>query len=333
MEIYRNIHEILYRKKDSPWELSLTPLGRKYSLLPELGSGHIEYVGDYDAYIWTFADLVFYKPYICRKITQDRYIEIVQIPTHGDETVTHYRKRSIPSPVKKGLNCFVNATTLDIFSKIDAHTPLQCCSLVILGNFFNKYAISLPENFWATGARLLNPDVLYIPKISAVLHQAGEAHGMPPASAAPYLAAKAMEIAALLLEYLDTYKNTCPTKVKPEILSKIEAAKSILGKNLKSPPLVTELAKKLGTNQNRLQAGFRLYTGRSVAGYIRSLRMNKALEILLDPDISISEVARKVGYQSETNFYKNFKSMFAMRPNQMRKLLTGQSSLEKSHRR
>ncbi len=181
----------------------------------------------------------------------------------------------------------------------------------------------MPEDFWNTGARLLNPDILHIPEISAVLHQAGKAYGMRPESAVLYLGAKAMEIAALLLEYVQTYKKKIPSRIQPEASGKIEEAKAILEANIKHPPLVSELAKQIGTNKNRLQAGFKLHTGLSVSGYLRFCRMNKALEILGDSDAAISYVAREVGYQSEANFYKNFKTMFSMSPNQMRKLLTG----------
>ncbi len=323
MEIYRSMNEILHRKEDSPWQGSNTPLGKKYCPIPELGVGSIEYVGEYDSCIWTFADLVFHKPYICRQIIQERYIEIGQTPAHADGTVIYYQKRNMPLPVNQGLNCFVNTTKLDIFSRIDAHKPFQCCSLVILEKFFEKNHIVLPEDFWNTGARLLNPDILHIPEISAVLHQAGKAYGMRPKSAVLYLEAKAMEIAALLLEYVQMYKGKVPSRIQPEASGKIEKAKAILEDNLKHPPSVTQLAQRIGTNKNRLQAGFRLHTGLTVSGYLRSCRMNKALEILGDSDTAISEVARAVGYQSEANFYKNFKIMFSMSPGQMRQLLTG----------
>lgn len=90
-------------------------------------------------------------------------------------------------------------------------------------------------------------------------------------------------------------------------LKKLSEARDYLAQHFVSPPLISELARRVGMNQTKLKAGFRKLTGMSVYQYIVSCRMQRAADLLAAHDYDVAEVAFKVGYAHPTNFTQAFK--------------------------
>jgi transcriptional regulator GlxA family with amidase domain len=70
---------------------------------------------------------------------------------------------------------------------------------------------------------------------------------------------------------------------------------------------VASLAKKVGTSRAVLARRFRAITGLSPLRYLSRVRMERATELLLTSDLSLAEIAREVGYDSEFSFNRAFK--------------------------
>ncbi|QNK58319.1 response regulator [Paenibacillus sp. PAMC21692] len=66
---------------------------------------------------------------------------------------------------------------------------------------------------------------------------------------------------------------------------------------------------------------FKQHTGRSFVNYFNQLRMDKAMELLRNPDLKIYEVAESVGFVSLPYFNRVFKQQLSMTPNEYRKSL------------
>ena len=64
---------------------------------------------------------------------------------------------------------------------------------------------------------------------------------------------------------------------------------------------------------------FKRYAGVSIGNYINTIRINNAKEMLLDPDMTIQEIAGRSGYESLNNFYKYFKAETGQTPAMFRK--------------
>ena len=64
---------------------------------------------------------------------------------------------------------------------------------------------------------------------------------------------------------------------------------------------------------------FKKQTGRSIVNYITEYRIEKAKELLDNPDIPIGIVAAKVGYGNYSYFSKLFKDITGLTPNEYRK--------------
>ena len=103
-----------------------------------------------------------------------------------------------------------------------------------------------------------------------------------------------------------------------EILTK---AKHILKTSLQNTPNILELCKRVGMNKNKLQEGFRITEGKSIAEYTRTLRMEQTLELLENSDLSMQEIAQMVGYHGVSNFYAVFNRTFGESPAVIQKML------------
>lgn len=79
---------------------------------------------------------------------------------------------------------------------------------------------------------------------------------------------------------------------------------------------VDMLCKGVGMSRTKLYNEIRAITGKSVGELIRSMRLQKAAQILASEDISVVEVMYRVGIQSQSYFTKSFKKEFGKTPSQ-----------------
>lgn len=75
-----------------------------------------------------------------------------------------------------------------------------------------------------------------------------------------------------------------------------------------------DCAKQLHISSNYISRMFKKYTLVSFITYLNNLKIKKALELLRDTDLSIKEIAQKVGYNNLNYFYKNFKTVTGTTP-------------------
>ncbi|MEM8504151.1 MAG: AraC family transcriptional regulator [Cyanobacteria bacterium P01_D01_bin.1] len=132
-----------------------------------------------------------------------------------------------------------------------------------------------------------------------------------------YLEGKALELAALQIVQLnerDSGKQTLVGGLKPANIERVHHAKEILIRSWINPPSLGALARQVGLNDCTLKRGFRQIFGTTVFRYLQSYRLEQAEQILASTDISVTEVARQVGYADTTAFARAFKRKFGMNP-------------------
>lgn len=81
---------------------------------------------------------------------------------------------------------------------------------------------------------------------------------------------------------------------------------------------VTQLARHLGISRSGLHRRLRNLKNKTVSQYIRDFRMKKALELLSQSSLTVSEIAFKVGFGSVTYFNKCFLDFFGKTPTEAR---------------
>ena len=96
--------------------------------------------------------------------------------------------------------------------------------------------------------------------------------------------------------------------------NKIDDCLDIIHSEYDQPLTITSLAVRIGINECYLKQQFKTRTGKTIASYIRELRMRKALSLLLDENKSLKETAFYVGYKDSAYFSRQFKKQYGFSP-------------------
>ncbi len=118
----------------------------------------------------------------------------------------------------------------------------------------------------------------------------------------------------------DHYSSELPTETRSNSSNKIDRKfinefTAIVENNLSNENFsVDNICKEIGISRVQLYRKVKALVGFNVNDYILTVRMKKAKYLLTHEDLSISEVAFKVGFSSQAYFSTVFKSKFAMTP-------------------
>lgn len=139
-----------------------------------------------------------------------------------------------------------------------------------------------------------------------------------------YAEAKAME---LLCETVAAWRTQTATQVprltlRPRDVAMFERARELILSNLADVPNIRELARTLGTNTSKLTLGFRVLYGVTLNQFALNARMEKALSLLSQQDLSMAEIAETVGYQHQSSFTQAFSRHFGFLPSKARVMKT-----------
>jgi YesN/AraC family two-component response regulator len=91
----------------------------------------------------------------------------------------------------------------------------------------------------------------------------------------------------------------------------------ILETNIENPALDVEfLCNEIGVSKTNLYQKIKTITGQSIAEFIRTFRLKKAVQLMLHEDILLAEITYRVGFQDPSYFSKVFKKEFGKTPSQ-----------------
>lgn len=122
-----------------------------------------------------------------------------------------------------------------------------------------------------------------------------------------YLEAKAIELFLLQVHQLDGVPNRCPARLSSRDIDCLQAVKSHIDQYYAQPSTLVELAKQVGINQQKLKEGFKTLFNTTVFGYVVAVRMQTAYHLLVDEQLTVNEVAERVGYKNAHHFTAAFK--------------------------
>jgi len=125
----------------------------------------------------------------------------------------------------------------------------------------------------------------------------------------------------LLIEALATHlvkyyaEETCTAKEAggfPKYL--LETTLDYINRGLDRNLSLEEIALAVGIEPARLARAFRASTGKSIHRYLNERRVEEAKILLTKSEVSIAEVARRVGFDSEERFRINFRRRTGLTP-------------------
>jgi len=133
-----------------------------------------------------------------------------------------------------------------------------------------------------------------------------------------FLLSKSIELLVLQADLYETAPQNQFIKRNSDRKRLLEA-KELLYLNIKNPPNINQLAKTIGINEYKLKKGFKELFGTTIYGFIYKIRMNMALQLLLDTERTIQDIALETGFSSPQHFSNAFKNQFAFTPKYIRK--------------
>lgn len=136
-----------------------------------------------------------------------------------------------------------------------------------------------------------------------------------------YMTGKALEIVAHTLDDLMTEQKAVATpalRLTSGDIARLHEVKTLLNDRIGSPPSINELSILVGLNTRKLTAGFRRLFNQSIYGYLQTLRLETAWQMLSAGEPSVSSVAYQVGY-TPAHFSVAFRKRYGFSPKQMRR--------------
>lgn len=85
-----------------------------------------------------------------------------------------------------------------------------------------------------------------------------------------------------------------------------------------NPPRLADLAESAGVHPMHMAQRFRWFTGMSIGTYLRHLRLDWCIHLLLHADISLAEIAFQAGFADQSHFTRVFRRYTGVTPGQYR---------------
>jgi len=107
--------------------------------------------------------------------------------------------------------------------------------------------------------------------------------------------------------------------IAPEELELASRAKAVLLQDFIYPPTVQTLARLCATNESKLKKVFKKVYQTTLYGYVQKLRLDEANVLLREENLTIGEIAKRVGYKHQGHFSKLFFATYGVYPKELMK--------------
>ena len=156
-------------------------------------------------------------------------------------------------------------------------------------------------------------------KLVHYLNENGEDFTLPEMHLSANSPSKALEEIKNTLDVLCN-KFTTASNVNKNTKMTLQNIKVFIEKNYNNPNLsLIMISDYLGITPQYLSNFFRNYEGETLSNYITGLRLTKAKELIVTTNLSITEIAKAIGYANSTSFTKMFKKHEGTSPGLYRK--------------
>lgn len=127
---------------------------------------------------------------------------------------------------------------------------------------------------------------------------------------------KALEAVSAFAAFL----NNSPSEQDRSETTLGDRVKTLLANSLDKPPTLDELAAACYTSRTSLCNNFKRECGISVGTYLNDLRIAQAKELLANTNLSVADIARRIGYRHASTFVNAFKQAETITPSKWRSM-------------
>lgn len=107
--------------------------------------------------------------------------------------------------------------------------------------------------------------------------------------------------------------------ISPEELELASRAKAVLLQDFIYPPTIQMLSHLCATNESKLKKVFKKVYQTTLYGYVKKLRLDEANVLLREENLTIGEIAKRVGYKHQGHFSKLFFTTYGVYPKELMK--------------
>ena len=97
-----------------------------------------------------------------------------------------------------------------------------------------------------------------------------------------------------------------------------EMAKKYIGENIGNRILIGDICEHLKCSKSTLLSGFKKQFGITVNSYITQVKLDLAVRLLSEGEMTISEIANETGFSDQSYFSKVFSAKYGIPPSEYR---------------
>lgn len=190
------------------------------------------------------------------------------------------------------------------------------CSASYLRSLATRNGVTVPESLgFAQEPTTTSLQYRVLPMSNGLLHVAHSLLRNTFHGGLRLLHAEA-QVLELLCEVLQLAAQlpTLTTPARDEELRRLDVARRIVMTQYSPPPLIGEVARRVGMSETKLKRAFKARFGTTLYDMSVEARMRHALELLRCRRMSVGQVAYAVGYSHQTSFTTAFKQRFGFLP-------------------
>jgi|ERR1043166_2501858 AraC-like DNA-binding protein len=132
-----------------------------------------------------------------------------------------------------------------------------------------------------------------------------------------------LKLLSIFAQHLSIVSNQVVVRQQNSEPPLITKAKQYIQENQAEDLSLGQVAKAINTSTFYFCKMFKKITGINFTDYLSRIRIEKAKNLLLNPNLRISEIAYAVGFQSLTHFNRVFKKILGQSPTEYRLQVTG----------
>jgi AraC-like DNA-binding protein len=204
------------------------------------------------------------------------------------------------------------------FESVIAPTPgqrIRASCLYISAEFFSSFGHD-EESLARVFERLLKPGIDYhelssCDALRSIMHRL---YDNPYHGAMGRLHAESLALSAIVELGLHLGGSCRKRGMLRVHRDRVHEARTILDAEMRAPPALRELARRLGTSEVTLRRLFKSTFGVTIADYIRHRRLDAARLMVREGSLRISEIAWRTGYSDPANFTTAYRQRFGHPP-------------------